>query len=239
MTRTSTTLMMIAALLVALPASAQEDRPQSRPTIAVVPFDTTRTGFMPPPGFGETIAELLTDRLMSGNAFRIIDPSLIAAPGDEVGRMPASVLMERAGGAGVRFLVLGTVTRLSMEQHSSTGGGVIPIPIVGGLIRRQKTDSIVGLTIRVIDVRTGEIINTATARGDSSGTTSSGGGVAVVYHLPLVAGKHSSSIGIQDGLLANAVGEAVTAVAEQLIAVAPRLGGPDLRKLRLLYTYMP
>ena len=121
------------------------------------------------------------------------------------------------------YLVLGAVTRLSMEHRTSTGGGVVPIPIVGGLIKKKKTDSILGLTIRMVDVRTGEIITTTTVEGSSSGNTSSGGGVAAFVNLPFVAGKHSSATGIQDGLLANAVGEAVAAVAEHLKAAAPRL----------------
>jgi curli biogenesis system outer membrane secretion channel CsgG len=137
--------------------------------------------------------------------------------------MPAAMLMERAASAGVHYLVLGAVTRLSMEHRTSTGGGVVPIPIVGGLIKKKKTDSILGLTIRMVDTRTGEIITTTTVEGSSSGNTSSGGGVAAFVHLPFVAGKHSSATGIQDGLLANAVGEAVMAVAEHLKAAAPRL----------------
>jgi curli biogenesis system outer membrane secretion channel CsgG len=226
---------MLAALLVAVPALAQENRPVSRPTIAVVAFDTTRTGWMPPPGFGETVADLLTDRLVSGGAFRIVDSSLVITPGDDVGRVPASMLMERAAGAGVHYLVLGVVTRLSMEHRTSTGGGMVPIPIVGGLFNKKKTDSILGLTIRMVDTRTGEIITTTTAQGASSGNTSSGGGVAGFVHLPFAAGKHSSATGIQDGLLANAVGEAVAAVAEHLKAVAPRLAGTRNWNLLILF----
>jgi curli biogenesis system outer membrane secretion channel CsgG len=242
---------LLAATLVAVPAQAQDNRPVSRPTIAVVAFDTTRTGWMPPPGFGETVADLLTDRLVSGGAFRIIDTSLVVLPGDDVGRMPAAMLMERAASAGVHYLVLGAVTRLSMEHRTSTGGGVVPIPIVGGLIKKKKTDSILGLTIRMVDTRTGEIITTTTVEGSSSGNTSSGGGVAAFLHLPFVAGKHSSASGIQDGLLANAVGEAVAGVAAHLSTVAPRLApavpgstvpGTVPRSLFWFgppYTYMP
>jgi curli biogenesis system outer membrane secretion channel CsgG len=223
---TSIVYTMLATMMVGAPARAQDAPQVSRPTIAVVAFDTTRTGFMPPPGFGETVADLLTDRLVSGAAFRIIDSSLVITPGDDVGRIPAAMLMERAAGAGIHYLVLGAVTRLSMEHRTSTGGGVVPIPIVGGLIRKQKTDSVLGLTIRVVDTRTGEIITTTTAEGNSSGNTSSGAGVAALVHLPFIAGKHSSATGIQDGLLANAVGEAVAAVAEHLNTVAPRLTRP-------------
>ena len=223
---------MLAALLIASPAAAQDDRPQARPTIAptiaIVAFDTTRTGWMPPPGFGETVADLLTDRLVTARAFRIIDTSLVVLPGDDVGRVPAATLMDRAAAAGVHYLVLGAVTRLSMEHRTSTGGGVVPIPIVGGLIRKKKTDSILGLTIRMVDTRTGEIVTTTTVEGSSSGNTSSSGGVAGFVHLPFAAGKSSSATGIQDGLLANAVGEAVAAVAEHLSTVATRLTRPVL-----------
>ena len=240
MTRLPIALTLIVTALNAAPAAAQDDRAvQSRPTIAVVAFDTSRTGWMPPPGFGETVAELLTDRLMAGKGFRIIDSSLVTIPGEEPGRMPASVLMERANGAGVQFLVLGAVTRLSMEKRSSSGGGIIPIPIVGGLMTKKTTDSIIGLAIRVIDVRTGEIVTTAIGQGDASGKTSSGGGVAGFVTLPFAAGKHSSATGIQDGLLANAVGEAVTAVAGHLSAFAVRLGRPTLSFFTGLFTYMP
>ena len=237
MTRLPIALTML--VLTAVPAGAQVDRTISRPTIAVVALDTTRTGWMPPPGFGETVAELLTDRLIAASAFRIIDSSIVTIPGEDPGRIPVSVLMERAGNAGVQFLVLGAVTRLSMEQRSSSGGGILPIPFVGGLINKKKTDSIVGLTIRMIDVRTGEIITTATAQGDASGKTSSGGGLAVITHVPLVAGKHSSATGIQDGLLASAVGQAVTAAAGQLVAVAPRLNRPYAGIYAPLFTYLP
>lgn len=228
MSRLPIGMLLIAGTLAAAPAAAQVDQAATRPTIAVVAFDTTRTGWMPPPGFGETVADLLTDRLVSAGAFRLIDTSLVVLPGDDVGRMPAAQLMDRAAAAGVQYLILGAVTRLSMEHRSSTGGGVVPIPIVGGLIRKQKTDSILGLTIRMVDTRTGEIVTTTTAEGNSSGNTSSGGGVAGFVHLPFVAGKSSSATGIQDGLLANAVGEAVAAVAGHLNMVANRLTKPLL-----------
>jgi curli biogenesis system outer membrane secretion channel CsgG len=223
MPRLQIALLMLAVTLTATPVMAQDTKAVSKPTIAVVAFDTTRTGWMPPPGFGETVADLLTDRLVSGGAFRIIDSSLVITPGDDVGRMPAAMLMERAGVAGVNYLVLGAVTRLSMEHRTSTGGGVVPIPIVGALIKKKKTDSILGLTIRMVDVRTGEIITTTTVEGSSSGNTSSGGGVAAFVHLPFIAGKHSSATGIQDGLLAKAVGEAVMAVAAHLNGAAIRI----------------
>lgn len=55
------------------------------------------------------------------------------------------------------------MTRFCLERHSSTGGGIVPLPFIGGLIHKSKTETVIGLTLRVIDVRTGEVVATATA----------------------------------------------------------------------------
>jgi len=44
MSRRQIATLMLAALFIAVPARAQDNRPAARPTIAVVAFDTTRTG---------------------------------------------------------------------------------------------------------------------------------------------------------------------------------------------------
>ena len=210
----------------AAPAQAQEDKtPVARPSVTVAAFDTSRTAWMPPPSFGATVAELLTDRLVAAGTFRVIDSTLMGSPHATAdASLPA--LRERATESGVQFLIVGAVTRLSLEQRTSSGGGIIPIPIVGGLIRKHKTESIIGLTIRVIDVQTGEVVATATSEGNASGSTSSGGGLGIVGKVPIVGAKRSSATGIKDGLLDAAVHQAVATVAEQLAAAAARLWPP-------------
>lgn len=212
--------------LLAAPAHAQEDKaPISRPTVAIAAFDTSRTAWMPPPSFGATVAELLTDRLVAAGPFRVIDSTLMGSASASADASLAA-LRERAIESGVQFLIVGSVTRLSLEQRTSSGGGIIPIPIVGGLIRKHKTESIIGLMIRVIDVQTGEVVATATSEGTASGSSSSGGGVGLVGKVPIVGAKRSSATGIKDGLLDAAVHQAVAAVAEQLAAAAPQFSPP-------------
>ena len=60
------------------------------------------------------------------------------------GRVPFPQLVERAAGAGVDYLVAGSVTRLSIEDRSSTDGGVVPLPLIGALIHKHKTESVIG-----------------------------------------------------------------------------------------------
>ena len=219
----------IAALTFAIlhsPAAvrAQEaPQPSPRPTVTVVDFETDRTGWMPPPRLGTTLAEQLTDRLVTAGAYRVIDRAWLTsnAPAD----IALPVLVERAQSSGVDYLVVGSVTRLSIEKQSSTRGGIVPIPFVGGLFKKKKTESVIGLTIRVIDVRTGEVVATSLSQGDAAHQTKSGGGIAIAGHVPIIggAGGGGSATGYLDRLLDTAVHQAVSTAAAQLVAAAPLL----------------
>jgi curli biogenesis system outer membrane secretion channel CsgG len=220
----NTYALALAAFLLSAPP-AQGSAPPPRPTLTVADFETDRTGWMPPPRLGTTLAEQLTDRLVTAGAYRVMDRAWLASPTGESGFIPLPVLIERAQSNGVDYLVVGSVTRLSIEKNSSTRGGIVPIPFVGGLFKKKKTESVIGLTIRLIDVRTGEVLATSVAQGDAMHQTKSGGGIAFVSHVPIVAGVGgaNSTTGYLDRLLDVAVQEAVTAAAARLVAAAPQL----------------
>jgi curli biogenesis system outer membrane secretion channel CsgG len=209
-------------VLVASPAPAPQPAAHPRPTLTVADFETDRTGWMPPPRLGTTLAEQLTDRLVTAGAYRVMDRAWLTSGAGESGGVPLAALIERAQGHGVDYLVVGSVTRLSIEKNSTTRGGIVPIPLVGGLFKKNKTESVIGLTIRLIDVRTGEVLATSVAQGDATHQTKSGGGIAIVGHVPIVAGAggSNSATGFLDGLLDVAVQQAVTAAAAQLVAAA-------------------
>lgn len=174
---------------------------QLRPSVTVQEFDTDRTGWMPPPHFGVTVADLLTDRLMASGTLRVID-------------------RERRASGDVDYVVAGAVTRLSIEKRSSTGAGLLPLPIAGGLLRKSTTMTVIGLTIRVINARTGEVVATAMAESGASDKITGGGGIALVGKVPVIAGKSASATGVYDRLLDAAVQDAVTAAAKKIIAQA-------------------
>jgi len=111
------------------------------------------------------------------------------------------------------------------QSHVPFGAGVLPLPVVGGLIDKQETDSVIGLAIRVIDVHTGEVIATSTAERGATQKNSSGGGFAVVGHIPvpIAGGAGSSTTGFHDRLLDSAMQEAVSAEADKIVAAAPRM----------------
>jgi curli biogenesis system outer membrane secretion channel CsgG len=230
MTRKSACLISIVLTLIATPAWAQDPMPATvqdsgpppaRPTMTVADFDTDRTGWMPPPRLGTTLAEMLTDRLVAAGQYRMMDREWIVSAQD--GHVPFPQLVERAAGAGVDYLVAGSVTRLSIENRSSTAGGAVPLPLIGALIHKHKTESVIGLTIRVIDVRTGEVVATSMAERGATQKNTAGGGIIVIGPVPIFGAAGSSSTGFHDRLLDTAVQDAVTAAADKIVAAASRL----------------
>jgi curli biogenesis system outer membrane secretion channel CsgG len=180
---------------------------------------------MPPPRFGDTLAELLTAHLTSAGA-RVIDRRWLTASSPSSGAA-ADGLFERVARRGVDYIVLGSVTRLSLERHATSRAGLLPVPIVGGLVRKQTTETVIGLSVRVIDARTGEIVSAATAEGGGVQRKTSGGGLALVGKVPLIGGSRSSATGIQDRLLDEAVQQAIEAAAGEIAAVVRPAGRDD------------
>jgi curli biogenesis system outer membrane secretion channel CsgG len=209
--------------LIAMPASAQDAPSRStRPTMTVADFDTDRTGWMPPPNFGQTLAELLTTHLVESGAYRMLDRMWIVSSPENRGHIPFDVLLDRAAGAGVQYLVAGSVTRFSMERHSSTGGGFVA-PFVGGVVHKDRTESVIGLTLRVIDVSTGEVVVTATATSGTEQKDTHGGGLALVGPVPVFGATGSSTTGFADRLLDAALQQAVADAAGKILASASKL----------------
>jgi curli biogenesis system outer membrane secretion channel CsgG len=200
-------------------ADAQEPAPIHTPwTVTVAAFDTDRTARMPPPGLGVTLAELLASRLVTAGAYRVVDLAWLTREGDASRRTPFDVLLDRAAGAGIDYLIQGSLTRLSIERRSSSHGGVLPVPLVGALVRKQNTEFTVGLSIRVICVRTGEVVATSVAESGATEHHTSGGGLAVVGAVPLIGGSGSTVTGSHDRLLDEAVQQAVAAAAHEIVA---------------------
>jgi curli biogenesis system outer membrane secretion channel CsgG len=178
---------------------------------------------MPPPRLGETLAEMLTTALASAGGIRIIDPLWLS--GASVDRAPApETLFAQATKAGIDYIVLGSVTRLSIERQSSSRAALLPKPIAVGMIRTQATETVIGLTIRVVNARTGEVVAVSTSEGGSKQQHRSGGGLAVVAKLPLMGGSRSAATGHQDRLLDEAVEAAIAKAAAEIATAIPAVG---------------
>jgi curli biogenesis system outer membrane secretion channel CsgG len=212
----------MALLLPAVARAQSAGQPDVAPAFVVAAFETDRTGWMPPPRFGETLSELLTARL-SSEGVRVIDRTWLV--GSSSSEQPDTAVV-RLAGSGVDYIVLGSVTRLSLERHSSSGLGVLPAPIAGGLVRRSRTETSISLTVRVVHARTGEILRSVTAEGSSDRKQTSGGGVALVGKVPVLGGRRSSATGVHDRLLEEALEQAMAVVAAEIVAATAPRGTP-------------
>ena len=224
--RTSSAICLLAVLVAAgarpasaqvLPASQSPAQPAVRPAIAVAPFDTDRTGWMPPPHFGETVADLLASRLVNLGSFRVFDRGVLPEP-DQGRRASFDAIREIARQSGVDYVVLGAVTRFGNEKKN-TRGGLLGIPFLGGG-GKSSQESSVGLTIRVIDVRTGEIVSTTTSMGAASKSHRTIAGGGFVHGLPVGGLITSSSTGSLDRLVGEALVGAIEDAAAALTKAA-------------------
>jgi curli biogenesis system outer membrane secretion channel CsgG len=205
-------------------AQRQEIAPSSnRPAVAVAEFETDRTAWMPPPQLGLTLAELLADRLVESGQFRVMESGWLAEPGEGRPRLPPGVLRERAERAGIEYLVLGSVTRFSSEkkQHGLGGAGLVS-PIFFGH-HGSQTESVIGLTLRVVHVRTGEVVATATSEGSASRRSISLGALGAMAMRPGGFGFSSGASNSREALVDEAVQDALAAASASLIKSAARL----------------
>ena len=202
-------------------ASAADDR---RPTLAIVGFETTPGGWvLPPPQLGTTLGDLLLDKLVSNGSFHVVDGQWLRparrSPRDLAG---LEELRANARAAGVDYLVLGSITRFSTENGQRTvGGGGFRLPILGGL-RRHKTEMVVSIVARVVDVRSGEVVVSTTGQGTASRKNVSAGGLAF-GRLAGALAVANVALQARDALLDEAVERCIANAAHGLVVAAPRL----------------
>ena len=230
----------------AKPVFAQ-DGGTARPVVTIVPFDTGRTGWVPPSGFGQIMAERLGQRLVESGQYRLLDAELLTGESGAAGNRASASLQswrERAERAGASYLLVGSMTRYSKEERRRAGGGAtgilqllagarLHVPVVGAAGKLTQTQSIIGVSVRMIDVRTGEVITIATGEGIASRADRAGGGLAVIHGAPLAGGFSDSRSGSASAMLDEATRQAVDQAGEAITKAAPRLhaldGAPDLQ----------
>ena len=219
--RTVGTALMACVVLV----NAAAAQPRELPRVAIADFEVTPSGSMlPPPQLGVTLAQLMLHRLVAATQFHVYDPQFLRAAGSASrSRQAEAALRADAREAGVDYLVLGAVTQFSMEQKQRGfgGGGLIHGLPIGALGGRQTSSLCVSLVVRVVDVRTGEVVTTATGIGDGKRSRVTAGALAAV--LPIIGGFSRGSSNARDAQLAEATRQAVDAASAGLVNAASRL----------------
>lgn len=211
---------------------------QTKPRIAVMDFDygTVRdvgaSIFGTDVDIGKGITDLLVEKLVNGGVFSVIERKALDAVIKEQ-NMSNSDRFDSTSAAkigrllGVDAIVTGSITQFGRDDKSTNIGGAA----VGGITRRfgiggigkKEAKAVVAITARIINTDTAEILGVATGKGESkrAGTTLLGAGGSSDTAAGGAVDMRSSNFAAT--ILGEAVGQAVSSVAEQLQAKATQL----------------
>jgi curli biogenesis system outer membrane secretion channel CsgG len=219
-------LVAVALAVGAGTASAQS----KRPTVALLDFDyaSIQHWWEGNQDIGKGIADILVDGLVEDGTYRVIERKRLDAILAEQNFSnsdradPAAAQVAKIGKAlGVKFLIIGSITKFGMEDKGMKlggggwGGGKFGLGEVG----TKKGKATVALTARMVDSTTGEIM--ASAKGEA---TSSRSGLLLGGAANHVGGHiEFGSSNFRDTVLGEATEGAVKQVLAKLIAARNRL----------------
>jgi curli biogenesis system outer membrane secretion channel CsgG len=196
-------------------------RPKEKRRIAVLDFDFSSlsdTSFLSGVYAGNAaskgVSNLLTNELFKTGQFIVIERSRIDAVLAEQnlgnsGRVEPTTAAQIGRILGVDAVLIGSVTKFSVEGESRSVGGFFGI---GG--NQTKKTATVQIAARLISTATAEILAVGEGAGESR-KSDSGGSI-----FGISTSSNSSS---DERLLGDAAGQAVTQLASQINSAAPKL----------------
>ena len=171
-----------AAAIACLPAVATAQ--QTRPPIAVLNFSTQGLtsdwygNFQP----GVALSDLLTDRMVNGGQFNVLDRTHLSSTLGEhqlgaSGEVSPESAITAGHMVGARYLVTGNILQLDQTAGSSAGASSWLPGVVGAAAGGVSTHRVtIKVAVRVIDARTGQIVQSFSDEESRSGTSWSAGG---------------------------------------------------------------
>jgi len=173
------------------PAAAAISPPADAPKVTVMNFDygTVRTYvaqiFGSDQDVGKGISDMLVDKLLKDGKYRLIERSaldkiLAEQNFSNSDRADATTAAKIGKVLGVDAIIIGSITQFGRDdQHTNVGGGGYGLGRFGlGGVGTSKSKAVVGITARIVNVNTGEILASESGMGESSrsGTSLLGGG---------------------------------------------------------------
>ena len=215
--------------LAAAPGAAQS----TRPTVAVLNFEygTVQRWWSGNQDIGEGIADMIVDELVNDGSYRVIERKRLDAilaeqnfSNSERADPSAKTLAQIGKALGVKYLIVGSITKFGTEQSSkSFGGGGYGSAFGLGSVGTSKGKANVAITARMIDTSTGEIMASAKGEGTSKrsglllGGAGGGGGGGGGGHIAFGASD------FRDTILGEATEAAVKMTSDKLVAAKTRL----------------
>ena len=203
-------LIALCLVLGALPGSAAD----SRPLIAVLPFDDGSIQHWWGNGWdvGSGVADLIVNELLNGGKFRLVERDKIAKIIEEQnfgasGRVDPKSAAKIGKIAGVKYLVMGKVTEFTVSDKGGSLGGV----------SLKSSTARVSIDGRLIDTTTAEILAGAKGVGEKK-TTGASINVSSLPSIKFGSGRFEETI------LGKATSAAVAAFCTDL---GGKFGGTD------------
>lgn len=219
-------------LVLALGAVMTVGAQASRPTVALIDFEfgTVQKWWSGNQDIGKGIADMLVDELVNDGSFRVIERKRLDAIlaeqnfSDSERADPSAKTLASIGKVlGVKYLIVGSITKFGLENsNKSVGGGGFGSKFGIGEVGKSQGKANVAITARMIDTATGEIMVSARGDGTSkrSGLLLAGGGGGSKVGLGSISFGSSD---FHDTIIGEATEIAVKSAAAKLVAAKSRL----------------
>lgn len=223
------------SLLMVSPLVAQQAPTRHRVAVLDFGYGTVMTSSQAVFGtnvdIGKGIADMLIDRLVNDGTYSVIERNAIDKVVNEQNfsnsnRADASTAAKIGHILGVDAVITGDITQFGRDDESKNYGGAVvghwSHGALGGF-GKHKAKAEVAVTVRMIDASTGEILASATGKGESqrSGTDLLGAGWG--GGSGAAGGASMTSSNFAQTIIGEATTAAVTQVAQQLNADAGKL----------------
>lgn len=219
------TAVLVTAVLGILVPSGEA---QQKKRVAVLNFDyaTVRTEvsaiFGTDQDVGKGISDLLVQKLVEDGKYSLIERNAIDKVLGEQNfansdRVDSSTAAKLGRILGVDAVIMGSITQFGRDdKHTSVGGGAIGNKFGIGGIGKNKSKAVVGITVRLVDTTTAEILAAATGTGESTRSGASLAGAGGGSGGAGFGGVDMSSSNFAQTVLGEAVHKAVDSMATQL-----------------------
>jgi curli biogenesis system outer membrane secretion channel CsgG len=210
----------ILALTLVCPAAP----PRKRVSVMDFEFGTVQRWWDGNWDIGKGISDLLVDRLLSEGNFSVIerrklDTVLVEQNFSTSERADSSTAARIGKVLGVNAIILGSITQFGTEKKDFNAGGIGGGRggLGAGKMGTREGKASVGVTARIIDINTGEVLASCTGRGQSARSGFLLGGLVIGRGGLGAGGVNMNSSQFRETILGEATTAAVNDLARQLV----------------------
>jgi curli biogenesis system outer membrane secretion channel CsgG len=215
---------MVAASIVAVLSSSAFAQQKKRVAVMNFEYATVRSQvsaiFGTDEDIGKGIADLIVEKLVQSGQYSVIERKALDKIMAEQNlsnsdRFDANTAAKIGRLLGVDAMIMGSITQFGRDDKSTGVGGGALSRVSGrfgvGGVKRSEAKAVVGISARMVNIETAEILNTAKGIGESVRTGTSllgagGGDVVGGGHVDMTSRNFANTI----------IGEAVDSAVKQL-----------------------